>query len=502
MSFTKSGSSGRRPSAPGLRRTVAFLSGPAWVSVVMFVAVFAALFAVTSTAAAAEGLPPEVDAALQRARIPPDAVSIVIQEAGSGRTVLSHGARTPVNPASLAKLLTTAAALDQLGPAWTWTTPVGLQGTLQNGVLDGSVFIKGSGDPKLVLERVWLMLRRLQQMGVREIRGDIVLDVAAFAPEEGQPADFDGESLRPYNVRPAALLLNYKAVVFTFVPDAARGLALVSVEPPLAGMTTDRTVPLAAGPCEDWTAALKASFTVSRTRFAGSYATACGEQTWARADPSPATYNQRLLDGLWREMGGQLRGTVREGLWPESLRPSFEVRSPPLLEVVREINKFSNNVMAQQLFLTLAAQRSPGVPATPEAAREVLRRWLGDRLGEATPDVVIDNGSGLSRETRVSAALLARLLQSAYDSAWMPELMSSLPIGGVDGTLRRSRATPGRAHLKTGSLRDVTARAGYVLSNSGKRYVLVAIVNHANAPAARPALDALVQWTLRDAPSR
>lgn len=457
-------------------------------------------------AAGAQGLPPEVDAALQRAKIPAEALSVVVQEVGTGRTLLSMGARTAVNPASLAKLVTTAAALDQLGPAWTWATPVGLQGTLAGGVLDGSVFIKGSGDPKLVVERVWLLLRRLQLLGVREIRGDIVLDGSAFAPAEGAAADFDGEALRPYNVRPAALLLNYKAVLFTFVPDAARGVAAVAADPPLAGLVVDGTVPLAGGPCDDWAAALKASFSATRMRLAGSYPTACGEQTWALADPQPATYNQRLIEALWKEMGGTLRGSVREGRWPEPLKPAFDLRSPPLLEVVREINKFSNNVMAQQLFLTLAAQRNPGVPATPEAAREVLRRWLseriGDRVGDLPPDLVIDNGSGLSRETRLSAALLARLLQRAWDSPWMPELMSSLPITGVDGTLRRSRTTAGRAHLKTGSLRDVTARAGYVLSDSGRRYVLVAIVNHPSAQAARPALDALVQWTLRDAPAR
>jgi D-alanyl-D-alanine carboxypeptidase/D-alanyl-D-alanine-endopeptidase (penicillin-binding protein 4) len=158
--------------------------------------------------------------------------------------------------------------------------------------------------------------------------------------------------------------------------------------------------------------------------------------------------------------------------------------------------------MAQQLFLTLALQREPGRPATPAAAREGLRRWVAQRLGEPGAELVVDNGSGLSREGRASARLLARLLQQAHDSPWAAELASSLPISGVDGTLRRARTTPGRAHLKTGSLRDVVGVAGYVLSDSGRRYVLVAIVNHAQAKAVRPALDALVQWTLRDAPAR
>lgn len=460
------------------------------------------LLAALGGVGARETLPPEATAALQRARVPLDSIAVSIQEVGSGRPVLSHRASAAVNPASLAKLMTTAAALDLLGPAWTWSTPVWVQGPLRDGVLDGSVHIKGSGDPKLVVERVWLLLRRLQQMGVREIRGDIVLDGSAFAAAQGTPDEFDGESNRPYNVKAEALLLNYKAVVYTFAPDPARGVVTVAVDPPLAGLVVDRTVPLAAGPCDDWRTALKASFAEGRTRFAGSYAGSCGELSWPLADLNPATYNARLVEGLWREMGGRLVGSVRDGPAPTELRPSFEQRSPPLLEVVREINKFSNNVMAQQLFLTLASTRATGSPATPAAAREVLRRWLATRLGELPREVIIDNGSGLSREGRVSAQWLGRLLMSAYDSGWMAELMSSLPIAGVDGTLRRSRATPGRAHLKTGSLRDVAGVAGYVLSDSGRRYVLVAIINHPQANAARPTLDALLQWTLRDAPER
>jgi len=452
-------------------------------------------------------LPPEVLHALQRVGVPAVALSAVLIEADTGHTVLSARSRQPQNPASLMKLLTTAAALDRLGPAFSWATPVWLNGPVQGGVLEGSLHIKGSGDPKLVLERVWLLLRRVQQLGVREIRGDIVLDNSAFALPDTPPGDFDGEALRPYNVRPGALLLNYRTVVYTFVPDAATGVARVLVEPPLAGALVDRSVPLATGPCGDWRGALQANFgepgpASGQTRFAGRYSASCGELNWPVADPQPSTYDARLLEGLWREMGGQLTGRVREGPAPVDSRPTFEQRSPPLAELVRDINKFSNNVMAQQLFLTLALQANPAQAATPEAARETLRQWLAERTGEAAGDMVIDNGSGLSRDNRVSTQLLARVLLRAWDSPVMSELMSSLPISGVDGTLRRSRTSVGRAHLKTGTLRDANGLAGYVLSNSGRRYVLAAIVNHPNAGAARPALEALVQWTMRDLPLR
>ena len=447
-------------------------------------------------------LPAVVLNALARTGVPASALAVVIHDASSGRGVLQWQPDWPVNPASLTKLLTTAAALDRLGPAYTWATPVWVSGPVVNGVLDGNVSIKGSGDPKLVVERVWLLLRRLQLLGVRDIRGDIVLDSSAFAVPDTPPGDFDGEPLRPYNVKPAALLFNFRTVTHTFVPDAAAGVARVLTEPLLAGAVVDRAVPLTAGPCADWRAALKPEFEAARTRFTGAYAGACGEQSWPVADPQPATFEARLIEGLWREMGGGLQGRVREGAAPDG-PPSFESRSPALAELVRDINKHSNNLMAQQLFLSLGLQANPKAAATPEAARELLLRWLVDRTGPVRADeaLVIDNGSGLSRDTRISARRLAQVLLMAWDSPVMSELMSSLPITGLDGTLRRSRATPGRGHLKTGTLRDVVAVAGYVLSNSGKRYVLVAIVNHPQAAAARPALDALVQWTMRDVPA-
>jgi D-alanyl-D-alanine carboxypeptidase/D-alanyl-D-alanine-endopeptidase (penicillin-binding protein 4) len=472
----------------------------------------AALLAAPALAATA--LPPEALAALQRARVPAEALSVIVQEAGGPRTLLAHEHRQLRNPASLIKLLTTYAALDQLGPAWTWSTPVALQGTLADGVLDGHVHLRGSGDPKLVLEQMWLLLRRLQGAGVREVRGDFVLDRSAFSPAEGTAADFDGDATRPYNVRADAFMVNFKAVVYTFVPDPARGVARVVAEPelgmpatpaaggagasPAAAGNAPMTVPLASGPCDDWRAGLKAVPAETGYRFSGRYPAACGELVWALADPDPARYAARVIEAMWREMGGRLSGTVRDGPAPEGVRPLFEHRSEPLAQVVRDINKHSSNVMSQQLFLTLALQREPKAPASAEGAREAMRRWATERLGEMPEGFVLDNGSGLSRTTRVTAQWLARLLQHAWASPVMPELMASLPVSGTDGTLRRSRASAGRAHLKTGSLRDAAGVAGYVLSDSGRRYVVVALINHAQAPAARAALDAIVQWAIRD----
>jgi len=462
----------------------------------------AAVLSGALVAASARALPPAVEHILQRARVPDSALSVEVRELGSDRTLLQAHALRPVNPASVTKLLTTMAALDRLGPAWTWATPVWLQGPVKGGVLHGSLFIKGSGDPQLVIERLWLLLRRVQAAGVHTIEGDIVLDRSAFDLPSADAADFDGEATRPYNVLPNALLLNFESVNYRFVPDAGAGVAQVLVEPALADTPVDHSVALAHDACNDWKATLKASFG-EQVHFAGAYPAACGEQAWDVADARPASYDARLLRALWMQMGGELTGRVREGAAPAGA-PSFELPSPPLAEVVRDINKFSNNVMAQQLFYTLDLQQHPALPATTAGARAVLRDWLAAKLGadfaRYADDLVIDNGSGLSRRTRLSVRMLVRLLTLAYASPVMPELMASLPVLGTDGSLRRWQATAGRAHLKTGSLRDVAAVAGYVLSNGGRRYVLAAVIEHANASAARPALDALVQWLIDDAP--
>ena len=444
-------------------------------------------------------LPDPVTAALQRAKVPVDALHVVVMEThGSQKTsaVLSHEATSSINPASLSKLATTIAALDLLGPTFVWRTPVYIDGPLRDGVLQGNVYVRGTGDPRLVVERIWLLMRRLQGLGIQKIQGDIVLDRSAFDLPERNPASFDGEPLRPYNAAPDALLLNFKSLIFQFVPDRAANVARIQVEPPLAGVQFPTTVPLSNTDCSDYRSSLRADWTDPlRVRFAGSYSTVCGEKVWPVAYPAPQQFAVRAIAGMWQQVGGQLVGQVRDGVVPANLQPVFSVESPALSEVIRDINKFSNNVMAQQLFLTLSLQaRGTG---SWDTSREAMQAWWRERIGGEVP--VFDNGSGLSREERISALGLARLLQFAWSSPTMSELMSSLPVSGLDGTLKRSKAQS-IAHLKTGSLRDVAGIAGFVDTANGKRLILVAVLNHANAQAARGVLDLLVDWTASQKP--
>lgn len=444
-------------------------------------------------------LPAPVIAALQRAKVPVEALHVVVMEAnGSQKTaaLLSHQATTSINPASLSKLATTVAALDLLGPIFVWRTPVYIDGPLRDGVLQGNVYVRGSGDPRMVVERLWLLMRRLQGLGIQKIQGDIVLDRSAFDLPERNPASFDGEPLRPYNASPDALLVNFKSLVFQFIPDRAANLARIHVEPPLGGVQFPTTVPLSNTDCSDYRSSLRADWTDPlRIRFTGSFPAVCGEKVWPVAYAAPQQFAARAIGGMWQQVGGQLVGQVRDGVVPANLQPVFSVESPALSEVIRDINKFSNNVMAQQLFLTLG-QQAHGTGSW-DASREAMQAWWRDRIGGEVP--VFDNGSGLSREERISALGLARLLQFVWGSPTMSELMSSLPVSGLDGTLKRSKSQS-IAHLKTGSLRDVAGIAGFVDTANGKRLILVAVLNHPNAQAARGVLDLLVDWTALQKP--
>ncbi|MDD5297192.1 MAG: D-alanyl-D-alanine carboxypeptidase/D-alanyl-D-alanine-endopeptidase [Rhodocyclaceae bacterium] len=446
--------------------------------------------------AQASSLPATVLSALEAADIPPGDVAVTVQEVGSRKPLLNWNAGKAMNPASVMKLLTTWTALETLGPAYTWRTDVYYRGTLRNGVLDGDLYIKGSGDPALTIERFGLLLRDLRARGLSEIRGDLVLDRGRFQVDKGDPGAFDGEGLSPYNTLPDALLLNFKALRLTLLPEA-KGVKILPV-PELAGLVLENRITLSTDACgSDWDDGLKADWQPSGARLAlsGAYPVACGERVWNLSPMDPADYLWRAFRPLWQELGGKLSGGPREAPVPEGARLLSATYSPPLSQAVRDINKFSNNVMARQLFLTLGAERGARPAALADGAAAV-RAWLNEaRL--PMPELVLENGAGLSRKERISAASLNRLLLAAWASPVMPEFVSSLPIVAVDGTMRKRLAetgVAGRAHIKSGSLANVKTIAGYVTAKNGRRYAVVFLANHANAAAARPAQDALLQW--------
>jgi D-alanyl-D-alanine carboxypeptidase/D-alanyl-D-alanine-endopeptidase (penicillin-binding protein 4) len=448
------------------------------------------------TCAHAAGLPTTVVDALKRGAIPQNAVATYVQEVSGPVPRIAINSTTGFNPASTMKLVTSDAALEILGPAFTWKTQVYATGTQSGDVLNGDLVIKGSGDPKLVTEKFWQFLRQIRAAGIREIRGNLILDRSVFEDTSYDASHFDGDPLKPYNAGPDALLLNYKALAFHFLPDASRRVVSVSVDPPLAAYPITAPV-FSDGPCTDWQAKLQPALDRNGTRFAGAFPAACGEKTWYLHpyQMTHAEYFGLVFRQLWTDVGGVFKGSIIDGVSPPNARLVTEWQSPALPEVVRDINKYSNNVMARQLLLTLASDVLK-VPATSERGARVIKTWLTAKGIDAS-QLVIENGSGLSRTERISAEAMGRMLVAAFQSPVMPELMSALPLVGFDGTMRKrllTQTVAGRAHIKTGSLNDVRAVAGYVLAASGKRYAVVCIINHINAPSGQAAHDALLQW--------
>jgi D-alanyl-D-alanine carboxypeptidase/D-alanyl-D-alanine-endopeptidase (penicillin-binding protein 4) len=458
----------------------------------------AALGALLPLAAGAQGLPAPVAKALAQAAIPESAAGFYVHEIGAERALVSAGAERAMNPASSIKLLTTYAALELLGPAYVWQTEAYAAGTLKEGVLTGDLVLKGYGDPKLTLENFWLLLRDLRGRGLREIRGDLVIDRSHFAAAEFDPSQFDDQPTRPYNTGPDALLVNYKAIRLQFVPEPEARAVRIVAEPALAQVQIVNQLTLDAAPCGDWVSRLKldaqGAAGTARLQFAGAFSRDCGERVRHFSVLSHQQYLLGLFTQLWRELGGTFAGGVREGAAREA-RLVASLQSPALAEIVRDINKYSNNVMARQLFLTMGAVGA-GAPATADKAGRVVRQWLAGK-GLQFPELALENGSGLSRAERISPRNLAQLLLAAYRSPVMPELMASLPVAAVDGTMKKRvgvAEAAGQAHIKTGSLTGVRSIGGYVLDAQGRRVVVVMIVNHANAGNAQPVQDALLRW--------
>lgn len=452
-------------------------------------------------AQAAAPLPEPVAQALKRHSLPTRGLSLYVHEVGGEQPLLAFDADAARNPASTIKLLTTLAALEELGPAYAWKTEAWAAAPVRDGRLAGDLTLKGYGDPFLVIEHFWRFLRALRQHGLQTIAGDLVLDQGYFASEPGDPAGFDNRPTRAYNVLPAALLVNFQAVNFHFSPDLAADRLRIVADPRPWHLEIENRVRLTHEACRGWGGHL--GFQLARqgerekATFSGRYDAACGDNDLFRVVTDPVRYVHGVFRTMWQELGGSFEGGGREGSVPADARPLYTWYSPPLADIIRSINKYSNNVMTRQLLLTLGAERR-GAPGTTEKGIQAVREWLA-RRGLDFPELVLDNGAGLSREERISARHLGALLLAGYRSPYMPEFLSSLAIPAQDGTLRHRLSgsrLEGQAHLKTGSLNNVRALAGYVLDHQGRRVAVVSLHNHpqADTPAGLAVQDALLEW--------
>ena len=478
------------------------------------------LLALNSNAYTAE-LPAAVLDALHKAKIPLSSVGIIVKEVNALSPLIDLNAKQAMNPASTLKLLTTFGALEILGPAYSWRTEAYIDGKLDDGILNGNLIIKGYGNPKFTSEHLWLWLRELRNRGLREIHGELILDHSAFALETNDPAAFDNDPLRAYNVSPDALLLNFNAIRIRFIPEAGR--VNIFTEPTLAGVTIENRLSLKNQRyCGDWDANIKISLSGSGNgiRVQGTYPSACGEHDKAISLLDHTRYFDAVFRSIWQEMGGTLHGKTHDGSVPASAVLFATHTSQPLSEVIRDINKYSNNVMARQVYLSLSLPKeAPNInmpanlslngsaqsnymltnylpPASIALSETTLRNWIYKK-GYDFPELIIDNGAGLSRISRISPYNISLLLRDILLSPFSAEIEASLPIVGVDGTMKKRHdncSVTAHAHLKTGSLEGVKSIAGYLQSHTGKKWIIVFIINHPNASRGQQAQDELIEW--------
>lgn len=445
------------------------------------------------------------DAAALAARslgLPESGISLWVQGVDEAVPLVSFNPDVPRNPASTMKLVTSFAALERLGPAYTWRTELFLQAEPVAGRVDGDIWLKGQGDPYLVAEEYWKLADALRKRGVRHIAGDLVFDNSYFelAPED--PGAFDNQPNRVYNLPPHPMLVNFNAVSIHVRAQRGDGGVAVSADPPLPNLEVENRLQLRQAPCGGYqrgvALAVQDPGERNRVLLEGGFPDGCNEYALTRTVLHPESYAFGLFDLYWHQLGGELTGRWRQGAVPETLTEPFLVhRSRPLGDVVRLLNKYSNNVMTRHLELTLGAEAF-GAPATLDKGQRAIFEVLRQR-GIDTDGLIMTNSAGLSRDSRISARQLAAVLRAGWQSPFMPEYVSSLSLPGLDGTLRRRLiGTPaqGRMHLKTGSLDEVSAVAGYVTAASGRRLMVVVLVN---APDAHRGLgedfeDAVLRW--------
>jgi serine-type D-Ala-D-Ala carboxypeptidase/endopeptidase (penicillin-binding protein 4) len=447
-------------------------------------------------------LPPEVSKALRQMGVPENSVSLYVREIGAERPLIEHRAYEPMNPASTMKIITTLVALDVLTPQYAWKTEFLSPGVARDGVLSAPLVIRGSGDPKFTWENLQTAVNALRRQGIREIRSDVLLDRTRFAAVKYDTTSFDGQSLRPYNVPPDALLYNFKSVGFNFSLRPTGEIAITTDGPAPDGLTIVNQLKPGRGECGDWKAKLNANFesrgNSARASFTGVYPIDCGTREWF---VSLFDHNG-LLAGtfarMWRDAGGRWGGIMRDGKTPPNSRLLHAHLSPPLSTMVTDINKFSNNVMARQLLLTFDSQVMDS-PGRADRGGIAIKEWAKLRRIDV-PDLVVENGSGLSRAERVSAKSLASLLEYGLTSTYATDFVKSLPIAATDGTLSRrfsNAAAQGNAYLKTGTLTGVIALAGYLRLPGNRPFLFVSIMNHPNANGATDALDRAVDWVFQ-----
>ncbi len=479
-------------------------------------------------------LPKVVLTALDKNQLPANAISVVITEIPLSAKPSNKSLLAPqelinwrgdvgMNPASTMKILTTLAALDVLGPKYRWRTLIYTDGVIRNGILKGNVYLQGTGDPKLSPELLAKLIANLRALGIKKIDGNLIFDRSAYAQDLLDSNLIDGEALRSYNVQPDPLLYAFRTLSFQLSANKADSLIEINYSPELARFKIINLLNLQLGSCEDWRKEIHLDISTNaplqkgvtaitewQVTFTGALPSGCQKVLYNLVAFDPNTFLSLGFTAAWQLADGEWLKPPqgKSGLVPSTLNPLLQFDGTSLADALVDINKYSNNVMSRQLFLTLALEQF-GKPATVANSEKVIQEWL-NRYGMQFSELVLENGSGLSRKEMISAQHMNDLLIIARSLPNGNLFFNSLPIAGNDGTMRNRLLNkmrswlhlklPPEIRIKTGSLAEVKSIAGYVRSKSGKLYALTSFINHPNAYRGQEVHDQLLTWLAEDGP--
>lgn len=485
-------------------------------------------------AAAQSSFPIGVEQAIKRSGIPKESISVAVTEIPSAanpkpqsRSILNWRDEVAMNPASTIKLLTTLVALDVLGPKYRWKTELFTDGAIKNGTLKGNIYFMGHGDPKWIPEELDRLTKQLRALGIQRIDGNLIFDRSAYTKQVMEELTIDGETLRAYNVPPDPLLFAFRTLSFQINPNKNNDGFQISYTPKLARFSIQNDIIMSSAPCDGakrnlrleivpnpldvGASQVKNKSTIQwQAIFTGELPQNCRGVTYNVVKFDPDTFLTLGFTAAWEDAGGLWVRPPRgqAGSVPVYARPLLSIEGLSLLDAAEDINKFSNNVMARQVFLTLALEKI-GKPADIELAKGVVQAWLNQR-GLDFPELVIENGSGLSRNEAISARNLNSLLIAAQNLPIAETFTSTLPAAGSEGTMRNRLINQLRkflhlkkkpeARIKTGSLNNVRTISGYVFSKSGRIYAVTSFINDPKANRGQEVHDQLLTWLLEDGP--
>ena len=423
-----------------------------------------------------------VDALIKKHQIPENKLSIILEDSESGERLISINPSTTRSPGSVTKIFTAFAALDLLGEAYQWRTDAFIEKENNNKEIVDHLLIRGGGDPSFSLKDLEELILNIRAKGIREIRDDIYFDQTFFRQRKKSTAKFDKSPLRPYNTMHSSLIVNSNKIDLSFNLNEQTGKPDITPLFLPIGIEIENNLSVGSGKCKDFRSKVtfdekfrKQTLTIL---INGVYPAQCKNLDHDLAITRTEHYFFGVFKKLWLNSGGTINGYYKKKNKSNKHVLVAHVFSEELSTALEVMLKESDNLTARNIFLSL-----------PEfSKRKELRNSRKLLYGSMKENNIywhfrniIDNGSGLSRVTRIKAESVMSLIQEIDQGTKFSSIKSMLPISGVDGTLKniyQSKLLRGQLRLKTGTLNGVRCLAGFITTKSGNEYRFVFMHNN------------------------